>query len=159
MQRGSDASTVRDGGQLMKMPTIRRMWIFLALAVSAISGCDFDPAAMNAKLTGLDAKLTGLDARVARLEAAAATLPTPPAVPTVLWVQDTDAYPRASAYFSSKEQCAASAAQWTFSNDKSAKLVSADPWVTQSGRRKDVLGQPARLTVSCLPQGVAPFTK
>ncbi len=90
--------------------------LLLVLAVpAALSGCDFDPAAMNAKLTTLDAQ-------VAKLEAACR-------------YSACRAYPRASAYFASKDECAASAAQWSFPNDKSAKLVSADPWITQSVRK------------------------
>jgi len=125
--------------------------LVLAGSAAAIGGCDFDPAAMNAKQTALDA-------RVAKLEATAA-IPSPvPAIPTVLWVQDPGAYPRASSFFPSKEECAAAAAQWGLPDDKKAKLVGVDPWITMSSRR-DQFGQQARLIVSCLPQGVTPYTK
>jgi hypothetical protein len=63
------------------------------MAALAVSGCDYDPAAMNAKIAALDG-------RVAKLEVASAfpnSPPTPP-VPTVLWVQNPNEWPRASSF-------------------------------------------------------------
>lgn len=124
------------------------------VVVLAISGCDFDPTAINSKIAALEA-------RVAKLETASvipSTPPAPPPVPTVLWVQNPSAYPRASSFYSSKEECAQVAATWGFSNDKSARQIGTDPWVTQSNK-KDQFGQPAQLVVSCLPQGVQPYER
>lgn len=131
------------------MVTKRRVLLSLVAAL-AVGGCDFDPTAMNAKIAALDA-------RVARLETASEFPRTPPA-PTVMWVQNPGEYPRASSYYSSKEECAQTAATWGFPDDKSAKQIGTDPWVTRISR-KDQFGQPAHLVVSCLPQGVQPYER
>jgi hypothetical protein len=133
---------------------VTRRGVLLSLvSATALSGCDYDPTAMNAKITALEA-------RVAKLEIASTFRVTPPApsLPTVLWVQNPGAYPRASSYYSSKEECAQTAAAWTFPDDKSAKQIGIDPWVTQINK-KDQFGQPAQLVVSCLPQGVQPYER
>lgn len=132
---------------------MKRQALLLAAAgiAATISGCgDYDPA----HLAAMNTKLASLDSRVTALEKAP---PPAPSVPTVLWVQE-GGYPRASAYFTSKEECATQAAGWGFPDDKTAKLVNVDPWITRSGKN-DQFGRPITLTVTCLPQGVAPFTK
>jgi len=95
---------------------IKRGVLMSVVVAMTISGCDFDPQAMNAKITALDA-------RIAKLEVASALPSTPPApsIPTVLWVQNPGSYPRASSYYSSKEECAQTAAMWGFTDDKSAR--------------------------------------
>jgi hypothetical protein len=132
---------------------IKRGVLMSVVAAMTISGCDFDPQAMNAKITALDA-------RIAKLEVASALPSTRPApsIPTVLWVQNPGAYPRASSYYSSKEECAQTAAMWGFTDDKSARQIGTDPWITHTNK-KDQFGQPAQLVVSCLPQGVQPYER
>jgi hypothetical protein len=126
-----------------------RAGILLSLAVAiVICGCDFDPSAIAAKQKELDSRLTKLE----NTPPPAVVPPTPP-IPTVLWVQNPGAYPRASAYYNSKYECAASAEQWGFPDDKSARKVGVDPWITSSSKGQAVL------TVSCLPQGVTPYAK
>lgn len=127
----------------------------IVIVAAAVAGCgDYDPA----HIAGMSKKIAVLEARVTSLETASPPVPSSPPIPTVLWVQNPDAYPRASAYYSSKDECARIAAQWGFPDDKGAKQVSADPWVTQSSRRSQ-FGGPALLIISCLPQGVTPFAK
>lgn len=134
---------------------IVRVSILLPLAASiVIGGCDFNPSAITAKQKELDLRLT-------KLENAPPTvplIPPTPSIPTVLWVQNPGQYPRASAYYNSKYECAATASQWGFPDDKGAKLTGTDPWITTSSK-KDQYGQLAVLTVSCLPQGVTPYAK
>jgi hypothetical protein len=131
-----------------------RISILLPVAVAiAIGGCDFDPSAITAKQKELDSRLTKLE----HTPPAPVIPPTPP-IPTVLWVQNPGAYPRASAYFNSKYECAETAAQWGFPDDKKAKQTGTDPWITTSSKN-DQYGQPVILVVSCLPQGVTPYAK
>lgn len=121
--------------------------VLMALAVvGVLGGCDY----YDAKFQAVNDKVTALNARVAALERAPPPVPT---TPTILWVQDPGAYPRASATYSSKEECAQMAQQWTFQDDKGAKHLGFDPWITQSSRNKAVL------IVSCLPVGVTPYAK
>lgn len=123
-----------------------RSKVLTAIAVaSLLSGCDY----YDAKFTSMSDKLTALDARVAALEKAPPPLPS---IPTILWVQNPNAYPRASATYASKAECAAMAQLWGFQDDKGAKQVGFDPWITQSSK-KDLL------IVSCLPVGVTPYAK
>lgn len=129
-----------------------RVGILLSLvAAIAIGGCDYDPAAIAAKQKELDSRLTKLENTPP-----APAIPPIPQTPTVLWVQNPGVFPRASAYFNSKYECAATAEQWGFPDDKSAKKVGTDPWVTTTNK-KDQYGQQATLVVSCLPQGVTPY--
>jgi hypothetical protein len=116
------------------------------------SGCDYDPSAINAKLNKLDSRVTQLE----HAPPPAPPIPQAPPIPTVLWVQNPNAYPRASAYFHAKDECAEAAALWGFPDDKGAKQVGTDPWTTISSK-KDQYGQPGTLVVSCLPQGVTPY--
>jgi hypothetical protein len=127
-----------------------RIVIVLAIVI-AISGCDYDPSAIVAKQKELDARVTKLENAPPP-----AVIPPTPLTPTVMWVQNPGAYPRASAYYNSKYECAEIAAQWTFPSDKSAKQIGTDPWTTTSSR-KDQFGQQEILVVSCLPQGVTPY--
>jgi hypothetical protein len=130
----------------------RMVSVLLPLVVAiVIGGCDFDPSAITAKQKELDSRLTKLE----NAPPAPVIPPTPP-IPTVLWVQNPGAYPRASSYFNSKYECAETAAQWGFPDDKKAKQIGTDPWITTSSK-KDQYGQQAILTVSCLPQGVTPY--
>jgi hypothetical protein len=122
--------------------------VVLFVIAMVISGCDYDPHAIAAKQKELDSRLTKLE----NTPSPVVTPPTP-TIPTVLWVQNPGAYPRASAYFDSKLECAQSAEQWGFPDDKGAKKVGVDPWITSSSKGQAVL------TVSCLPQGVAPYAK
>lgn len=114
---------------------------------AVVSGCDYE-----GDMRTVNNKLTSLDARVAALEKAPPPAPPAASVPTILWVQNPMAYPRASAAYASKAECAAMAQQWSFPGDKGAKQLGYDPWITQSSKKEI-------LTVSCLPQGVTPFAK
>src|SRR5277367_131495 len=96
---------------------IVRLSVLLPLVVVIfVGGCDYDPSTIVAKQKELDSRLTKLE----NTPTAPVIPPTPP-IPTVLWVQNPGAYPRASAYYNSKYECAATAAQWTFPDDKKAK--------------------------------------
>jgi len=142
---------------ILYITPVRRSSVCLLLPLVtgiAIGGCDFDPAAITAKQKELDARLTKLE----NAAAPAPLIPPTPPIPTVLWVQNPGAYPRASAFFETKYECAATAAQWGFPDDKKAKQTGTDPWITTSGKN-DQYGQPAVLVVSCLPQGVTPYAK
>lgn len=131
-----------------------RLSILLTLAVAiVIGGCDYDPSAIVAKQKELDSRLTKLENTPP-----APVIPPASPIPTVMWVQNPGAYPRASAYYNSKSECAEIAAQWTFSGDKTAKQIGTDPWTTTSSK-KDQFGQPSTLVVSCLPQGVTPYAQ
>ena len=125
-----------------------RLTLLLTLSVAiAIGGCDYDPSTFNKKLNEMDSRITKLENA-----APAKVIPPIPQTPTVMWVQNPGQYPRASAYFDSKYECAQVAATWGWPEDKKAKQTGTDPWITTSSRN-DIL------VVSCLPQGVTPYAK
>ena len=127
--------------------------ILPTVVLLTLAGCgEYDPAHLNAVSTKVDQ----LDGRVQALERARHATP---ATPTVMWVQNPGTAPRASAYYATKEECAETAGQWGLIDEKNPKIISTDPWIIQSEKRRDAFGNLATLVVSCLPQGVAPFVK
>ena len=122
------------------------MKFLLLLFAALLTGCDAQlgsNAATQSELASINQNVAALDARMSTVEQ---TVKRQSSGDWILWQVNGTAYPQALSGYSTKRECLAAAAAWTFPG---GKQVSQDPDIFQLKNY--------RVSMECLPIGVRPY--